>query len=106
MKFLISPKLIESYKSSSSKYKNNLVEKAKLAEQEAKRKNGPQSKRKTSKEEKEDWMYWGRYKVSGFCSPVEGTYVCGYTLFFYKHQLKIWFSLICAYPNSSALKYA
>ena len=54
MKFLISPKLIESYKSSSSKYKNNLVEKAKLAEQEAKRKNGPQSKRKTSKEEKED----------------------------------------------------
>ena len=80
MKFSISPKLIESCKSSSSKYKNDLVEKAKLAEQDEK--NGPRSKRKTSKEEKEDWMYWGRYKISDFCSPAEGTYVCEDTLFF------------------------
>ena len=34
----LSPKLIESCKSSSSKYKNDWVEKAKLAEQEAKAK--------------------------------------------------------------------
>ena len=38
MRFSISPKLIESCKSSSSKYKNDLVEKARLAEQEAKAK--------------------------------------------------------------------
>ena len=36
MKFSISPELIGSCKSSSSKYKNELVEKIKLAEQEAK----------------------------------------------------------------------
>ena len=57
MKFSISPKLIGSCKSSSSKYKNELVEKIKLAEQEAKVKKMDLKAKKTSKEEKEDLMY-------------------------------------------------
>ena len=52
MKFSISPKLIESCKSSSSKYKNDLLEKAKLAEQEAKVKKGTSKQKKNMQRRK------------------------------------------------------
>ena len=53
MKFSISPKLIGSCKSSSSKYKNELVEKIKLAEQEAKvKKMDLKAKKKQAKKKK------------------------------------------------------
>ena len=51
MKFSISPKLIESCKSS-SKYKNDLLEKAKLAEQEAKVKKGTSKQKKNMQRRK------------------------------------------------------
>ena len=53
MKFLISPNLIESCKSSSSKYNNDLVDKAKLVEQEAKvKKMDLKAKEKQAKKKK------------------------------------------------------
>ena len=53
MKFSISLKQIESCKSSSSKYKNELVEKTKLCRARSKdEKNGPQSKKKQAKKKK------------------------------------------------------
>ena len=89
MKFSISPKLIESCKSSSSKYKNDLVEKAKLAEQEAKaKKMDLEAKEKQAKKKNKIECIEADIRYLIFAHSLKALIFMS-TLFFYKHQLNL-----------------